>query len=117
MGLFFKRINEQGAIASIIVGLFITVLLIINAISSNTAGLPNFLYVAGIHFAICCIVLWVVSLMTAPPPKEKLASTVWTPAEYNNETIELRTLPWYKNYRYQAVGLLVILGIILLYYR
>ncbi len=116
MGLFFKRTNEQGAMASIAIGLLLTILQIINVVSGSPVVLPNFLYVAGIHFAICCAVLWSVSLMTSPPPANKLESTVWTRAEFAAETAELKDLPWYKNYRYQALALIGILAVILLYY-
>ena len=116
MGLFFKRTNEQGAMASIAIGLLLTILQIINVVSGSPVMLPNFLYVAGIHFAICCAVLWGVSLMTAPPAANKLESTVWTRAEFAAETAELKDLPWYKNYRYQALALIGILAVILLYY-
>ena len=117
MGLFFKRINNQGAVASIVVGFIITLALVANEVSGGSLFTPpHFLYMAGIHFAICCAVLWVVSLSTAPPPAAVVEAMIWTPAEFREETESLSDLPWYKNYRYQALGLVAITIIILLAY-
>ncbi len=116
MGIFSKRTNEKGAMASVLIGVLITAVLIANE-TSNFIVLPNFLYVAGIHFAVCCGVLYITSLFTGPPLGSQIESTVWTPAEFRNETKSLRDLPWYKNYRYQAIGLIICLLIILFYYR
>lgn len=117
MGLFFKRMNEQGAIASIVIGLVLTVFQIINAVSGNPVALPNFLYLAGVHFIICCGVMYLVSMATEPPSQHKIASTIWTPAEFAAESASLKDLPWYKNYRYQALALILCLLIILLRYK
>jgi solute:Na+ symporter, SSS family len=116
MGIFFKRTNEQGAMASVAVGLIITVLLILNE-SFGFTILPHFLYVAGIHFAICITVMYGVSLQFAPPEALKTEATVYTLTEFKNEGKELQVLPWYKNYRYQSVFLLICLMIILFIYR
>jgi len=118
LGLFSKRINNQGAIAGIIVGFTFTILLILNVYFTNAEGvapvaLPNFLYVAGIHFAVSVITMYVVSMMTAPPPAESLESMIWTIQEYNEESENLKDLPWYQNYRYQGAALMLVVVIIL----
>ncbi len=115
VGIFFRRANEQGAFSAVIVGFLITVALIINQVSPFLS-LPNFLYVAGIHFIICCAVIFIVSLATAPPPLKKVSATVYTLKEFQRESRSLTDLPWYKNYRYQAIGLIVCLLIIIIYY-
>ncbi|MEL6123567.1 MAG: sodium/solute symporter, partial [Bacteroidota bacterium] len=116
-GLFFKRSNAQGAYACIGIGLVLTVALIGNAVSGGSMfDLPNFLYVAGIHFAICFGALWVVSRLTPPPSEEAVRTMVWTPAVFREETLALAKLPWYKNYRYQAMALCIVVTIILIAY-
>ncbi|HMQ08428.1 MAG TPA: sodium:solute symporter [Saprospiraceae bacterium] len=115
MGLFSKRTNEKGALASIAVGLMLTVLLILNE-GFDGFPLPNFLYVAGFHFLVCCSVLYIVSAITKPPLDNQIETTVWTPSVFRAETRVLKALPWYKNYRYQALILLFGLLYILLYY-
>jgi len=116
LGLFSKKVNTKGAIAGIIAGLPITILAIVDSISGLGFKLPHFLYLAGIHMAVCMIAIYVVSIMTGGPRPEQLASTIWTIADYRAETQSLRDLPWYKNYRYQAVGLLVVVAAILLWF-
>ena len=116
MGLFSKKANNMGAIASIIVGFSITVFLIGSKIADVQLNLPNFLYVATIHFLICCAVLYSFSFFGERKTEEELAKVVWTREEYNNETVSLRDLPWYKNYRYQGIALLIVVILILLVY-
>jgi len=116
LGLFSKKVNNKGAIACILAGLPITIVLILNSIGGLDWGLPNFLYVAGFHFAICAIAMYVVSIMTGGPTAEEIESRVWTPAEYKRETLELADLPWYKNYRYQGLALILIVISILVYF-
>ena len=116
MGLFFKRSNNLGAIASIVVGFSITAMLIGNRLLEMNFDLPNFLYVAFWHFIICCSVLLIFSLFGTSKKDSELAQVVWTKEEFNSETISLRDLPWYKNYRYQAIILLAMVAVILFIY-
>ena len=118
MGLFYKRINNQGAIAGIIIGFTFTVILIGNVLLTGDDGvapiaLPNFLYVAGIHLALSMIAMVVVSYMTAAPSAESLESMIWTKAEFDVETESLKELAWYQNYRYQGVALMILVIIII----
>ena len=116
-GLFFKRTNVKGAYACIGIGLIITVIVILQAIYGDSfMALPNFLYVAGVHFAISLTALMVVSFVTAPPPQEAVDTMVYTSAIYREESKELAALPWYKNYRYQAIALLLAVAAILIAY-
>jgi len=116
MGLFFKRVNNLGAIASIIVGFSITASLIGMKLTSSTIELPNFLYVGFWHFVICCAVLMGFSLFGETKSETELARVVWTSADLREETISLKDLPWYQNYRYQGLGLVLMVIIILLMY-
>ena len=116
MGLFFKRINNKGALAGIGVGLLLTILIVINELNGKPVSLPNFLYMAGIHFALSAITMIVVSYMTPPPEDAQVDSMIWTPAVYKAETAELSDLPFYKNYRYQALALIVVVIIILAWF-
>ncbi len=115
-GLFSKRVNTAGAISCIVVGLAITIFLILNQALGLEIQLPNFLYVAGIHFALSSIALILGSYLTAQPSSNQLESTIWTVEEFQKESISLKELPWYQNYRYQAIGLIVLVIIILAYY-
>ena len=116
MGIFFKKVNNTGALLSISVGLIITIVLITMEISGQSDSLPNFLYVAGIHFGICCLLLLIGSLLGIRKPEAELAQLVWTTESFKEDAISLKALPWYKNYIYQSIGLILVLIIILIVY-
>ena len=116
MGLFSKAINNMGAIWCIIVGLLITVVLITTTVIGADAWQPHFLYTAGLHFSICCIALWIGSMFGTAKDEALLAKLVWTDDTFRKETIELSDLPWYKNYRYQGLFLVIVVIIILIAY-
>ena len=113
MGLFMKRVNNTGAVAAIIIGFTITAWLVGLKMVGSTMVLPNFLYVAFWHFLICCAALFIFSLFGKGKPESELAKVVWTSQELTNETIALQDVAWYKNYRYQALAL-IILGVLIL---
>ena len=117
MGLFVKRVNNTGALAGIIVGGSITVILITLRIVAPETDLGNFLYVAFLHFIIsCAVILLVSSFAGSHKSEEALAQVVWSSDQFRQEGVELQDLPWYKNYRYQALGLIIILIVILIIY-
>lgn len=76
LGLFWSRLNAQGAVASLLAGLVLGVA----RLSMEAAGVEagfftgiNFLHFAIVLFLVCSAILVAVSLMTAPPPEEKVA--------------------------------------------
>ena len=116
VGLFWKRANSHGAMAAIITGLTGSVFFLVN---TNTGWLPDihFLYVAGILFVICCVSIVVVSLSTASSTEEKIKDVTWSGKIFRQETKELQTIPWFKNYRLQSIALMILLILILIIYR
>ena len=116
MGLFSKKANNAGAVAGIVVGASLTVIVILGQAISPGFSLGNFLYVAFYHFLICCACILFFSRFGQHKPEAELAKVVWTRVQFDNETAELSDLPWYKNYRYQALGLILIVIFILLRY-
>lgn len=116
MGIFWKRANNTGAVAGMLVGFAMTVVLILNAVNVIDIALPNFLYTAGIQLALSLIAIIVGSLMTAPPLASQTENRIWTIAEFNAETVSLSDLPWYKNYRYQGVALIIIVTVIIAWF-
>ena len=113
-GLFSKRVNGTGAFTSLIVGFGIAVLWIV----LNTAGNDSwFIQMHFLHrtfylFALCMLVNFAVSYATAPPPLEKVQDYTWNSSIITAETEELRHLPWYQNYRYQSIALLIITALL-----
>jgi len=114
VGLFWKRGNGNGAIAALVGGVFISAFII------ASSALDISPYINDIHFLhkapllmLCCIIIHIiVSLATAPPDIEKVEHLTWNIGIFKEETIELKDLPWYKNYRILSIFLLVITAIV-----
>src|SRR4029077_13346154 len=78
-----RRLNGAGAMASLVTGLVLGLLRLILELTNKASGglepgtlwhwiaTINFLHYAVLLFVICTVVLFVVSLMTPPPPREK----------------------------------------------
>lgn len=97
-GMFWRRANASGAIATIIVGLISgAILFVLNEITGTMS--LHFLYIAPILFIVCLIAMIVVSLLTDPPPKEVTDNMTWSPAFFRQESAEMKGMPWYQNYR------------------
>lgn len=116
VGIFWERVNHQGALAAIITGIIGSIIFLL-ASNTNLISQIHFLYIAGILFLICLISIIVVSLLTEPPSKEKIKDITWSANVYHRETLELCHLPVYKNYRVQAFALMILLAVILIVFR
>jgi SSS family solute:Na+ symporter len=86
IGVFWRRVNASGAIASLLTGFVLGVgRLLAELNKSHLDGLlfsyadVNFLHFAVILFAICTAVLVVVSLLTPEPPAEKVTGLTFGP--------------------------------------
>ncbi|MBL7471981.1 sodium:solute symporter [Robertkochia sediminum] len=114
LGLFWKRANGTGAIVSLISGGVLAVLMIFSQINGWLPLIDDmhFLARASLLFVICILILVGVSLMTAPPEAVQVAEYTYKSSLYKEETVELKALPWYKNYRVLSVILLVITAVI-----
>ena len=87
LGLLWSRLNAAGAMASLATGFVLGMFRLV--LELNRDGLSgilhsyatiNFLEFAAILFAICSAVLAGVSLMTAPPPAEKVQGLTFSTA-------------------------------------
>jgi len=116
VGVFWKRANHQGAAAAIVVGIIGSVFFFFSA-DTNWFPQIHFLYIAGILFLVCSVSIVVVSLLTSPPSEEKVKDYTWSKQIYKTETLELKEIPFYKNYRFHAVALMILLLIVLIIYR
>ncbi|MEM6804109.1 MAG: sodium/solute symporter, partial [Bacteroidota bacterium] len=133
LGLFSKRANGTGAFAGFLFAAGFSILQIIfgtKIAESLKDVFPNlvlfyeatptkeayydihFLHIAFILFTLCAAVIYIVSLVTAPPPAEKIATMTWKKEIFQKETEELKALPWYKNYRILSIILLAVTAVI-----
>jgi SSS family solute:Na+ symporter len=119
IGLFWKRANADGAFAALMTGLVIALVTVTSEITDLIPAWNkvHFLIKAPIIFAVCSFVQIAVSMITAPPPSEKLVGFTWNQAVYDEDSAALKGLAWHENYRVMAVILLVITFAVVFYYR
>lgn len=110
LGLFWKKANRHGAFYSLIGGGIFAVFMILSMSFgwSTYINELHFLAKANLLFAISVLIHIAVSLATAAPDAEVVANFTYKKAVYDQETEELKSLPWYQNYRILAI----ILGVI-----
>ncbi len=79
IGILWKRVNAQGAMAALLSGFVLGVLRLVLELNKGsldgillTYASINFLHFAIVLFVICSMILVFVSLMTAPPPPEQV---------------------------------------------
>lgn len=103
-GALWHRATTAGAVAALAVGLVLAVGLAV--------GSPDvhFLYVAALVFAGSAAAMVAASLADAPPPPKSAAFT-WTPALIRPME-DGRAVPWTRDYRVYAAGLLLATGAI-----
>ena len=143
-GLFWRKANKDGAFYSLIIGFVIAILLLVNQVLGTVPALNeiHFLHQAAYLFVICSILLVGISLATpqqedtfmrpatiddtespehqgvevGAPIQDRLANYIWKSSLFTQETEELKDLPWYLNYRYQSIILLIITAILVGYF-
>lgn len=113
MGLFWKRANAIGAFSGLMSGLLIAVVIMsLKYVLGIELGL-HFLLLAPIILVLSVLTNTIVSLMTTPPPIEKVKENTWTREIWAEETLALKGVVWYKNFRLQA--LLLVLACFVMY--
>jgi SSS family solute:Na+ symporter len=114
LGLFWKRANGTGSIVSLLTGFFLAIFMILSQVNDWIAPLNelHFLAKASLLFVISVVIHFAVSLSTGLPDPQKVAEYTYKKELFTSETEELKAFPWYKNYRYLAVILLVVTAII-----
>jgi len=112
LGVFWRRGNAQGAVAALIVGVLAAAFFLVFG-AADWMPKIHFLYMAMILYVLSSAALVGVSLLTAPPPPDKIETITWTRQSFRGETATLQSMPFYTNYRYQSVALLIFLGVIL----
>ena len=113
IGIFWKRANAKGAFITLVSGLTIGAVFFVLIEFLHLFQL-HFLYVAVLLFIIAVIIQIISTLLTKKPDEEKVRQLMWTPAFYKEETMELKAQPWYVNYRYYSVILLVLTAILVI---
>ncbi|RMF01835.1 MAG: sodium transporter [Bacteroidetes bacterium] len=113
LGLFWKRASSDGSFYSLMFGLLMAIIWFVGGTLweiDHWFFQMHFLLRTTVLFVICVIAHIVISLATAAPDPAKLEGMIWTPKLIEEETKELAHLPWYLNYRYLSVLLLIVTG-------
>ncbi|HJS43559.1 MAG TPA: sodium:solute symporter [Gemmatimonadales bacterium] len=124
LGLFYPRLNGSGAIASLITGLVLGLLRLILELWNKASGALepgsilhwiatiNFLHYAVLLFVICTAVLFVVSAMTPPPPREKTEGLTYGKPDVGEPGVALKVGGTREERRFEVV-LSVVLALLL----
>nr|WP_295886262.1 hypothetical protein [uncultured Thiohalocapsa sp.] len=104
IGIFWRRANSAGAMATLAVGVPLGIL---GWMTNELFGRLSlqYLYAAGIMFALSTAILVAVSMATRPPDPEQEQRCTWGRTLWREETRALAGTPWYANYRLMALGL------------
>jgi SSS family solute:Na+ symporter len=119
LGVLWRRVNAKGAMAALITGFVLGMGRLVAELSKGSLdGLLfayadiNFLHFAIVLFVICTAVLIVVSLLTAPPPAEKVDGLTLDVRE-KGKTVVSR---WRRTDRRLTIGLIVCVGVVWIYF-
>ena len=118
LGLFWKRASATGAFISLMAGFAFGVFMIFANVYGFAEALTSihFLHMTFYLCVFCMIVHTVVSLATPAPSTAQVEGYTWSPRLFREETEELSPLPWYLNYRYQSVILLIVTAVLVGYF-
>lgn len=111
LGVFYKRGNQDGAIYTLYIGTAISALLVY--LSEQGYWPVHYTTNVGIMVAISCLIYIVVSHLTAPPRPEQIENYT-----YKRELIGagMEGQPWYSDYRFHAILLILLMATILIYF-
>ena len=98
LGIFWRRANEAGALTALVVAVPLGIVgwVLVELLELFSI---QFLYVAGIQFVFGCLLLIAGSLLTAPPPEEKVAKHTFRREIVERDRKHLAGLPWYQDHR------------------
>lgn len=112
LGIFSKRVNGQGVFIGLISGLIIAILLLI--FKADIFGNMHFLFIVPILFVLSSSTMYIASLFYDAPKRSKLDGNIFTLKDFKAETLELKSIKWYANYRIWGIILLCISALMLL---
>ena len=112
VGIFSRRANGNGAFIGLLSGLAMAVVMLLWR--HRIFGDLHFLLIIPILLLFSVVVICLASLAFPRPDAEKLADTTFSLKDFRAEGAALRTLPFYRNYRFWGGCLLLLCGAILL---
>jgi solute:Na+ symporter, SSS family len=74
----------------------------------------QFLYAAGLSLVVSLVVFVVLTLATPAPAREEIEDYVWRRGMWKEETAELADVPFWQNYRFLGIALLLLTAAVVL---
>lgn len=110
LGLFWRRMNSVGSITALLSGFAMAIFMLLNQGYEFVPALNkiHFLHMTGWLTLICALIHIGVSLATPRDEKETIGEYIYKRELFDQDTEELKDLPWYKNFRILAIILLII---------
>jgi SSS family solute:Na+ symporter len=100
IGIFWRRVNSQGAIASLVAGFVLGIGRLIAELNKDSLGGflywysdINFLHFAIFLFVVCTVILILVSFMTPEPSTQHIAGLTFQTADQQPEKAEAFEIP------------------------
>ncbi len=116
LGILWRRVNAKGATVAVVAGftLGIGMKLYVSYVPSHPLWLEPYTMQGIINWTVCAALCCVVSLLTAPPPAEKITDDLTINFQRLNIAAELGG-PWYRNVVfYWAIFVACILSLVVL---
>lgn len=108
LGLFWKRSSSTGAFAGLMSGLVMSVLIMTLKFGFSIMAPFHFLLWVPVLLIISIVVNVLVSLAGKSPSTEVTEGYTWKKHLWSEDTEELKSIPWYKNFRYISVFVLLL---------
>lgn len=116
LGVFWKRATSQGAFWGLIGGAFLGMANLAFKIHYGYSifGDIHFLLTVPIYLVWSMLIMVIISYLTPAPDYKAIQPYIWTKSDFAAETIALRQLPFYKNYRKLSYILIALCLIVLI---
>ena len=113
LGLFWRRSTKNGAFMGLMSGLLMSAIIMILKFGFQVVAPFHFLLWVPVLLFSSIVVNIIFSIFDKKPEAEVVEKYTWKKALWHEESIELQSIPWYKNFRY--ISLLVLALAILEY--
>lgn len=119
LGIFMKRLNARGAMASLLVGFALGMVRLLAELNKEYLGgllytyaTVNFLHFAVFLFVVCSAVLIAVSLLSAPPSEAQIAGLTYSTATKTDSDPA-----WRRKDVILSIILAIVVGLVWIYFR
>jgi SSS family solute:Na+ symporter len=120
LGIMFKRLNANGAMAALLAGFVLGMGRLVAELNRGSLtgmmhsyATMNFLHFAVFLFVVCSVILVVVSLVTPPPPADKVAGLTFA----TRQSTAAPNLKWRMRDRTLSAVLMLCVAGIWIYFR